>query len=90
MLKKGLINEIEINKNKVKNCNIEKAIGYVEITDYLKGKISINEARVNILKKTKSYAKRQKTWFKNRFNEDLKINSIKNIPLIVESFLKIN
>ncbi len=90
MLKKGLINEIEINKNKVKNCNIEKAIGYVEIIDYLKGKISINEARANILKKTKSYAKRQKTWFKNRFNEDLKTNSIKDIPLIVESFLKIN
>jgi tRNA dimethylallyltransferase len=39
-------------------------IGYKEIASYLRGKASLEEAVALIIKNTKQYAKRQRTWFK--------------------------
>jgi tRNA dimethylallyltransferase len=89
MIEEGLINEINIHKNKVRNCNIEKAIGYKEINNYLEGKVSLEEATNLVLSKTKKFAKRQYTWFENRYEENLKIRSNVNPSLVVESFNKI-
>lgn len=65
MIKLGLINEIKnlIKKYGVK-CKAFDAIGYREIIDYLKGKVSLEEATEQINKNTQRYAKRQMTWFK--------------------------
>ena len=42
-----------------------------------------------IVKKTKNFAKRQNTWFKNRFDQNLKIDGEDNLSLVVETFKKI-
>ena len=90
MIKDGLVEEVDNSIDKVKESNVEKAIGFIEIKDYLSGKLKFDEAKDLIIKRTKSFAKRQYTWFNNRYDEDIKVNSIENVSLIVESFLKIN
>ena len=90
MVKRGLVKEVENSIDIVKESNIEKAIGFIEIKDYISGKFNFDEAKDLIIKRTKNYAKRQYTWFNNRYNEDVKIKTIENVSLIVESFLKIN
>jgi tRNA dimethylallyltransferase len=64
MLSSGLIDEVK----KVLQMNPGKtamqAIGYKEISLYLRGDITLEEAVRLIKKRTKAYAKRQFTWFK--------------------------
>ena len=43
MLKQGVLEEFNKNNIKVNSCNIQKAIGYQEINDYFKNKISLSE-----------------------------------------------
>ena len=89
MLKQGVLEEFNINNIKVKSCNIQKAIGYQEINDYFKNKISLLEMSGKIIFSTKKYSKRQFTWFNNRYKANLKIDSIKKSSLILESLSKI-
>ena len=89
MIEKGLLDEFQQNKNNVKNCNISKAIGYKELTDYFVNKHSISKLADNIVLNTKKYAKRQYTWFNNRYNPQIKIDSYKKKSLILESLSKI-
>ena len=89
MLKQGVLEEFNINNIKVKDCNIQKAIGYQEINDYFKNKISLSEMSKKIIFNTKKYSKRQFTWFNNRYKANLKIDSIKKSSLILESLSKI-
>ncbi len=90
MLEDGLIQEVNSNNKKVKNSNISKAIGYREIIDYLNKKMSFEEVSSIMLRKTKNFAKRQYTWFNNRYVSDITLQSKDNYSLIVESFIKIN
>ena len=46
-----------------------KCLGVQEIISYLKGDISKNEALEKAQTKTRQYAKRQITWFKNQIKE---------------------
>jgi tRNA dimethylallyltransferase len=89
MLKQGVLEEFNKNNIKVKSCNIQKAIGYQEINDYFKNKISLSEMFEKIIFSTKKYSKRQFTWFNNRYNAHLKIDSIKKSSLILETLSKI-
>ncbi|MCD7723929.1 MAG: tRNA (adenosine(37)-N6)-dimethylallyltransferase MiaA [Clostridiales bacterium] len=43
-----------------------QAIGPKELQPYFRGEITLNEARENIKRQTRRYAKRQITWFKRR------------------------
>ena len=43
-------------------------IGYKEINDYLKGLISLDDTKELIKQRTRHYAKRQMTWFRNKMN----------------------
>ena len=45
-----------------------KAIGYKEALCFLQGKISKEESIKNIFQRSRQYAKRQKTWFRNQHN----------------------
>ena len=90
MLEDGLVKEVKDNIEKVKESNMEKAIGFLEMKDYVNKKIKFDRARDSVIKRTKNFAKRQFTWFKNRYDEDIKIKSEENISLILESFHKIN
>ena len=89
MLEEGLVEELKKYRNKVVDCNIEKAIGFKEINSYIENNITLDEATNLIVKKTKDFAKRQNTWFKNRFDQNLKIYGEDNLSLVVESFDKI-
>ena len=76
MIEDGLVEEVKrLIKMYGYDCKAFDAIGYREIIDYLKGKISLAEAVGLIDKNTWHYAKRQMTWFRKNKN----INWIKNL-----------
>jgi len=56
--------------------NPMRAIGAVQLVDFLNGKISRNDAIQNWITKTNQYAKRQRTWFRGQFNADIEINHV--------------
>ena len=60
----GAIEEVErLNSlNYSKDNTIMKAIGVREISDYISGKIELNEAIKFAKQKTRNYIKRQQTW----------------------------
>ena len=89
MLEEGLVEELKKYRNKVIECNIENAIGFKEISNYIDNKVSLDEATNLIIKNTKNFAKRQYTWFENRFDQDLKVYGENNLSLVVETFNKI-
>ena len=68
MIKDGLTNECKELISK--GYDLEKIgdIGYKEIALYLKGELSLDEAKDKIKQRTRNYAKRQMTWFRNKLN----------------------
>ena len=70
MIEKGLLEETKSLFEKYKNKEYKslQAIGYKELFLYYKGEISLEEAIDLIKKKSRNYAKRQYTWFKNQFD----------------------
>lgn len=68
MFEKGLIKEVKnlINMGFEEAITAKQAIGYKEIIPYLKGEISLEEAKENIKKNTKDFAKRQIRTFRNK------------------------
>ena len=89
MLEEGLVEELKKYRNKVVDCNIKNAIGFKEINSYIENKETLEEMTNLIVKKTKNFAKRQYTWFENRFDQNLKIYGEDNLSLVVETFNKI-
>lgn len=69
MFKNGAVDEVGelLKQNLSENSSITKTIGFLEIKDYLQGKISQEQAIEIASKKTRNYAKRQLTWFRNQF-----------------------
>lgn len=68
MIKKGLIEEIEMIGENNFSLTSKVAIGYKEVISYLNHKISLEEMTELIKKNSRHYAKRQFTWFKNKTN----------------------
>ena len=68
MVQLGLVDEV---KNLLKKYQLSKtaqaAIGYKEVIDYLEQKMTLDECIELIKKRTRNYAKRQMTFFKNQF-----------------------
>lgn len=72
MIDKGLVNEVKSLLDKYQlSITASQGIGYKEIIDFLHEKISLEEAIELIQKRTRNYAKRQVTFFKNQFNYEL-------------------
>lgn len=69
MLEAGL--ESEVRRLIGSGCDFTmqsmQAIGYKEWADYLEGKCTLGEVREKIIANTRAYAKRQETWFNNRY-----------------------
>jgi len=75
MVKEGLVDEVKSLVNKYgSNQQAFDAIGYREIIEFIKNKITINQALENMKMNTWHFAKRQITWFK----KDPKIHWITN------------
>ena len=69
MFDDGLLNEVKnLYDNNVDGKAIRTGIGYKELYDYFDGKISLEEAKELIKQRSRHYAKRQYTWFKNKMN----------------------
>jgi len=67
----GLIDETRILISKYpENLRSFSGIGYKETIDYLKGTISLCEAKERIFIRTRQYAKRQRTWFGKFFTKN--------------------
>lgn len=65
MFEAGLLEEAErILRIPEEKSTAMQAIGYKELAPYFAGKISLEEAKENIKRETRRYAKRQLTWFR--------------------------
>jgi tRNA dimethylallyltransferase len=76
MISNGAIEEANIVFNKFQNIDYPKAIGLIELIDYLKGDITISEAVKKSQQLSRNYAKRQITWMNHQIDKyDEVINS---------------
>ncbi|MDY0338372.1 MAG: tRNA (adenosine(37)-N6)-dimethylallyltransferase MiaA [Acholeplasmataceae bacterium] len=85
----GFLDEVK----KLKDQQIEiNAIGYRELSQYLDGILSLEEAKEQIIIHSRQLAKKQKTWFKNQMNPWMVDALDENLGDIVlnriQSFLK--
>lgn len=48
-----------------------QAIGYKEVAAYLTGEVTLEEARLNVVRATQSYARRQLTWLRTQLRAEL-------------------
>lgn len=74
MIEQGALKEAE--NIIASNWNPERAIGAVQMVNYISGKISFDECIKNWIVKTNQYAKRQRTWFRTQFSADYVIDKI--------------
>lgn len=71
MLENGLIDEVKSLLKKYKlSLTASQGIGYKEVIDYLQNKIKYEDCVALIQKRTRNYAKRQVTFFKNQFESE--------------------
>ncbi|MBP5698222.1 MAG: tRNA (adenosine(37)-N6)-dimethylallyltransferase MiaA, partial [Alphaproteobacteria bacterium] len=72
MMQQGALEEVQalVNRNLNNRLPAMHALGVQELKSYLKGECALEDA-VNLSKlHTRQYAKRQSTWFNNRFQAD--------------------
>lgn len=64
----GLVDEVKsLLKKYDLSLTAKAAIGYKEVIDYLNGQMSLDDCKELIKKRSRNYAKRQVTFFKNQF-----------------------
>ncbi len=69
MLAEGLLEEVAalLEQGVAVNRPAFESIGYAEFARALRGETSIEEASEAFIRRTRRYAKRQETWFRNRY-----------------------
>ena len=85
MLENGLLEEARYIHETFPN---NKAIGYKELFDYFDGKSNLKEAVDLLKRRTRNYAKRQITWFKNHSDYNIYNLSVMSEDEIIEDILK--
>jgi len=78
MLESGAVEEVMvlINQGIKDDYQITKTLGFLEISELLSGKISKEFALEIASQKTRNYAKRQLTWFRNQFKDKIVFNNV--------------
>ena len=72
MIDNGLVDEVKSLLEKYElSLTAQQGIGYKEIIEFLRGNCSLDDAISLIQKRTRNYAKRQVTFFKNQFQYEL-------------------
>ena len=71
MIKDGVVEEVKnFEKLNLQNDNnLNKVIGIREIKDFIDKKTSFKEMKLNIVIKTRQYAKRQRTWSRGQMSD---------------------
>lgn len=92
MLEDGLIQEVEsLCQRYGTDLPLLKTLGYAEIVAYLKGDYSRLEAAAAIVKNTRQFAKRQRTWFRKRdirwFDAEAP-DLVEQVQVVVKDFLQ--
>lgn len=64
MFERGVVEEVKRLKQKQLSLTAEKALGVKEISALLEGRATEDQAREELKKNTRNYAKRQLTWFR--------------------------
>lgn len=89
MLDEGLINEAtNIYKTNIRSKAVMTPIGYKELFDYFEKNISLEEAVSLIKQRSRRYAKRQYTWFKNQMDINWFNIDLENFNNTVDEVLK--
>jgi tRNA dimethylallyltransferase len=85
MLEKGVIKELKkFNMIKIKkDSSVNKVIGIIELNQYLKNQITLEQVKELIAIRTRQYAKRQATWARSRMLTWKKIN-----PTMIKDYIK--
>ncbi len=70
MVDQGVVDEAKMvyDMKLDRNSTCMQAIGYKEFFPYFEGEITLEQAIEDLKKDTRKYAKRQKTWFKNKLD----------------------
>lgn len=68
MIEAGWLDEVKTLMENNIDLNLIKDIGYKELGLFLTGELTFDEAKEEITKQTRNYAKRQLTWFRNKMN----------------------
>lgn len=73
MIKQGALDEVTalINRNLPDSLPAMRALGVQELKAHIKGECSLEKAVENAKLHTRQYAKRQCTWFNNRYKPDI-------------------
>lgn len=74
MMQMGALEEVKafLNYDLPLSASAMKAIGVLEMKNYLSGEYSLEEAILRSKVRTRQYAKRQLTWFRNQFDNSWK------------------
>lgn len=77
MMKQGALSEVEklVERNLSDSLPAMRALGVQELKSYILGKMSLTDAIEEAKLHTRQYAKRQSTWFNNRFDADFCLNT---------------
>ncbi len=80
MLKNGALEEVQsfVNRGFESDWQITKTLGFHEIADFLANKISYQKMIEVATQKTRNYAKRQLTWFRNQLAQKIVFNETKS------------
>lgn len=91
MLANGWLEECLTLKQQGIDLDKIKDIGYSDLNQYLEGKVDFETTKALIKQKTRHYAKRQMTWFRNKMNcifVDLETNQEEPLLKTIENFLQ--
>ena len=68
MIDMGAVEEVRelVSSPQSPVSNLEKIIGFMELSAYIEGEISLDEAIAKAQQATRNYAKRQMTWFRHQ------------------------
>lgn len=91
MLDQGALEEVEalMARTLDPGLPIMKALGVPDLMAHLRGETSLQDAVTKAQQRTRNYAKRQTTWFKNQFNASELVNAQYSERLFEEIFPKI-
>lgn len=80
MIDQGLVDETStlLEDGILNNPSASQAIGYRQIISYLQGQVALEEAIESIKIKTRQYAKRQRTWFRNQMPPSIELSVSNN------------
>jgi tRNA dimethylallyltransferase len=92
IVQNGAIDEVKnlLDMSLEPSLSVMKAIGVRELTDYIRGHATLENASNQSKQATKNYAKRQVTWFSHQIDPDIVVPKVELDELTpqIENFLK--